>query len=721
LKTNAGPRTHKLFQALRAQAGFAANTYGRTFQPLLHFSAFMPEGMVLAVTPTLTWIAAPIDTDGERAAPVLARRGFPGAILKGPGLLFLETDQEGKISRYFYPMENGFALEEKNKTRLIRKLSLARRDKKQKTCPLCIWKEQEPESMSNHTRLLHAEKEVSDAIDQLVQSGRTGSGLQSFLRPKGPSAWIVRVVWRPGDKVYTWVINDTDPFVTNTSNPDACSIVKSTGLASWSQCKKGTADLVAALQERLQLRFTEFVADFVEAEDGHWWLIKVKAFRYEISKEGEPVQVPAEIDKKCPGAYCKEKKKEEKETPVNELPYKVIFLDRLFMHYLTKILNSENTSKDYSSNLKDDPAFEAFQKAEEDLKLALKQRDSTKLYNTAKVCSFCYQKYMEHQRVMQSVKQVREIEKPKVKKKTKQMTSQDFLQSGLEQSKVINSAQNGLDEYITDFRDQMDSCIKDETFAKKKVPKPSRMEKSPMNGKIQLPPLVQEEQLKEAVVDTQVKNVENEARLKIFEDFDQLMNNDIQWDKYLPKADHSTNPFDVLVGDLPSLAVNLTNPYDQTLPRAQNQGGKVLLSPVPDKQERALEEALMEEADRAPSQEQETAPQSAIEPGEKEPEDPLDRISIANVFSRNIQPCERNCGEAVPVEKMEYHLEEECPFRLVFCMKGCGAKMRAKNKPAHERQCTGFWPCQKLDLEFAVFWADDQYRMDTTAKLISGC
>ena len=68
------------------------------------------------------------------------------------------------------------------------------------------------------------------------------------------------------------------------------------------------------------------------------------------------------------------------------------------------------------------------------------------------------------------------------------------------------------------------------------------------------------------------------------------MNNDIQWDKYLPKADHSTNPFDVLVGDLPSLAVNLTNPYDQTLSRAQNQGGKVLLSPVPDRQERALEE-----------------------------------------------------------------------------------------------------------------------------------
>jgi len=42
-----------------------------------------------------------------------------------------------------------------------------------------------------------------------------------------------------------------------------------------------------------------------------------------------------------------------------------------------------------------------------------------------------------------------------------------------------------------------------------------------------------------------------------------------------------------------------------------------------------------------------------------------------------------------------------------------------KNKPAHERQCTGFWPCQKLDLEFAVFWADDQYRMDTTAKVLS--
>ena len=63
--------------------------------------------------------------------------------------------------------------------------------------------------------------------------------VQKYVKPKGSQAWIVRVVFKSkqhtGTDGFSYVLNDTDPHLTNRKSADTCSIVKSASAKSWSE------------------------------------------------------------------------------------------------------------------------------------------------------------------------------------------------------------------------------------------------------------------------------------------------------------------------------------------------------------------------------------------------------------------------------------------------------------------------------------------------------
>ena len=146
--------------------------------------------------------------------------------------------------------------------------------------------------------------------------GRYGVALQAYVKPKGPSAWMVRAVvdaggggggapgpgpWRRGDgskhrgaQPYCWVFSDGDPVATDSARatrpeapaaaaaPPRCSIVKSVPTAaSWRGPKAAAAAALHGINALLppSLCLRSLAADFVQDEDGRWWMLQIKAAR----------------------------------------------------------------------------------------------------------------------------------------------------------------------------------------------------------------------------------------------------------------------------------------------------------------------------------------------------------------------------------------------------------------------------------------------------------
>ncbi|KAH8091963.1 hypothetical protein JL720_5539 [Aureococcus anophagefferens] len=122
--------------------------------------------------------------------------------------------------------------------------------------------------------------------------GKYGVALQAYVKPKGPSAWMVRAVvdagggggararaLAPGDgskhrgaQPYCWVFSDGDPVATDSARatrPEAPAAA-----AAPPRCSIGVNGL---LPPSLCLR--SLAADFVQDEDGRWWMLQIKAAR----------------------------------------------------------------------------------------------------------------------------------------------------------------------------------------------------------------------------------------------------------------------------------------------------------------------------------------------------------------------------------------------------------------------------------------------------------
>lgn len=141
--------------------------------------------------------------------------------------------------------------------------------------------------------LVRTREAIQNIVDILLDtpppaSGPAGSVLiQGYVRPKGTTPWIVRVASLQRRGPRGWIISDpSDPWVTNSASR-RCSIVRASSASSaWAKPKQLASDLLCACNHQPKvLALAELAADFVQDDDGHWWLIQFKAYRSLDSSE----------------------------------------------------------------------------------------------------------------------------------------------------------------------------------------------------------------------------------------------------------------------------------------------------------------------------------------------------------------------------------------------------------------------------------------------------
>ena len=127
---------------------------------------------------------------------------------------------------------------------------------------------------------------------------RSAVCIQKYVKPRGNQAWIVRVVFKhkedTGTEGFSYVINDTDAFVTNSKNPNTCSIVKSASSKSWAEPRQLLDKFVPVAERSLNVRFKMLAGDFVLDRNQKWWFLQVKAFELR-DQIHQPVVAPPPV------------------------------------------------------------------------------------------------------------------------------------------------------------------------------------------------------------------------------------------------------------------------------------------------------------------------------------------------------------------------------------------------------------------------------------------
>ena len=112
-----------------------------------------------------------------------------------------------------------------------------------------------------------------------------------------------------GTDGFSYVVNDSDPFLTNSKDPLTCSIVKSASARSWPAPREMLEALLRAAEQRLRVRFKMLAGDFVCDRDQRWHFLQVKAFEL----RGELHQPPPKEKRAEGGAQQRGNEKEEDE------------------------------------------------------------------------------------------------------------------------------------------------------------------------------------------------------------------------------------------------------------------------------------------------------------------------------------------------------------------------------------------------------------------------
>jgi hypothetical protein len=275
-----------------------------------------------------------------------------------------------------------------------------------------------------------------------------------YIPPKSSQAWLLRCVYKNKQHTHTdghsYVLNDTDAFVTNSKDGKTCSIVKSPSVKSWPAARAHLEKLVAAAEKNLNVIFKMLAADFVSDADDNWWLVQVKAFELlpalkkgeqQSVKGGAGTKVGGGRGGKCKGAYCHEVLEGEdlllypgyKATDRHKMTYKDMLRDRLLQKDLEasakRALAQENRKKEKEKERemllgmglheelkelqlardKDEEEEAAAEKEggglqgaigvdvftlEKRLLDSLGKRDQMKLYDEVQVCPSCHNRYV---------------------------------------------------------------------------------------------------------------------------------------------------------------------------------------------------------------------------------------------------------------------------------------------------------------------------------------
>ncbi|KAJ1462010.1 hypothetical protein M885DRAFT_610903 [Pelagophyceae sp. CCMP2097] len=311
------PREQAAAAALRLQSALAAAAALPGFEAGHSLWALLPQRLAVRVPPTLALVGDKLVwcdvLDGRLVRTVW---DFEGGKWRGLGKRERAT-MERRLSTRLQPAakradsDDDDDGEQSRRGRALRRLS---------TGPIAVLKvapgacfrgrvgDAAPSGQT--TEVLHDGSAVQAALAALLDGGpAVGSAsmcaasvvLQAYVRPKGPSAWVVRAVV-PGDAArvksggkplnlnhaapdadrrlpYAWVVSDVDPFVT-ASNCRGCTVVRSVpSAASWAEPKALARRALQGVAAAVGRRFDELAADFVQDQGGEWWLLQLKGYK----------------------------------------------------------------------------------------------------------------------------------------------------------------------------------------------------------------------------------------------------------------------------------------------------------------------------------------------------------------------------------------------------------------------------------------------------------
>ena len=328
--------------------------------------------------------------------------------------------------------------------------------------PVAVLKRSNVAENSNKTLLIHNAKELEMNLTSLIGGALIGNPeaesacIQKYVKPKGNQSWIVRVVYKHRQDTntdgFSYVLNDTDPFVTSSKDPATCSIVKSASSKSWSEPRALLDTFLAFAERKLQRKFKMLAGDFLMDGNQKWWFLQVKAFEMRDTihqpavagearsskndsaesgfapKEGAAAVVDDEDEENvlehdyeeiqklklrrrstsdCVGEYCHEilsaadKILYPDEAKMHVLAYKDILKTRQIEALLEKNKEKISAMTDMGDGaiLKEMLGVEIFS-LEKRLLASISQRDRMKLYDPVKVCCSCHLKYSRNKRLL---------------------------------------------------------------------------------------------------------------------------------------------------------------------------------------------------------------------------------------------------------------------------------------------------------------------------------
>jgi hypothetical protein len=494
-------RSHGLFAALSANASFDLLTY-----PPKHLQ---PRNQFLLSLFTKTSLDAP--------RPFLSVP--PTLCVSAAGAVFIAGNELTKKIKSYPDLQ---AIPEKDIKQML--MRMARRDLSDQAAPLAIIKRAKPGTNSNETTLVYTLPELERAIATAIQSPSPASSavvIQKYVRPKGAQAWLVRIVYKSkqhtGTDGYSYVLNDTDPLVTNRLSATSCSIVKSASAKSWAEPRAMFEKFVAYAEVSLNTKFKMLAGDFVMDADNTWWFLQVKAFERRddmpigtndenastVTTQQQPATKNANAGvASCIGDYCEEVlNAEDRLLYPNPSPssrhlttYKDILVDRLLQKHLKEKAEKvaerkkklEEREKEYqvlmgldldseemeaiAAEIEKDREEEAMEAAngnlmnvmagvdvqslEKRLLQTISKRDRMKLYDSMGVCPSCHNRYSHNKKLVEAASNVEAAAK-KIKAKEKRMEREMTEKAALDARIRGGRGAVGLDDFMQNAKSQL--------------------------------------------------------------------------------------------------------------------------------------------------------------------------------------------------------------------------------------------------------------------------
>ena len=263
--------------------------------------------------------------------------------------------------------------------------------------------------------------------------------------------------------------------MTNSKNPNTCSIVKSASSKSWAEPRQLLDKFVHVSERSLNVRFKMLAGDFVLDRNQKWWFLQVKAFELR-DKIHQPVVAPPldgkaenqddypdedaneentlehdyeelqqlktnkKIASRCGGEYCHELLRDEdkilypNEGMLHEIAYKDVLITRQVQELLEQNNHNFIRMRAASSSTSAINAMLGVNifSLEQVMMSKISMRDRNRLYDGVSVCRSCHYRYSFNRKLIEEAKLAEEGAKKiraKEKKTEKELTNRAVVDS----------------------------------------------------------------------------------------------------------------------------------------------------------------------------------------------------------------------------------------------------------------------------------------------------